>query len=172
MSIDAKKTKQSGAAREEAAAAGRAEEEAVDEEEDDEEKEAREMEEAREMGGEREEEEAIEKEESREEKGAPLATVALGGQVICAHGLGTLALAVRYPDQSKRPSRAAAIALIHAALDAGAGIIDTGDTYCDGADDHHSGERVVGRGVHPSTFRLNVSTFRWIRWVLDSPPVY
>jgi len=30
----------------------------------------------------------------------------------------------------------------------------------------------VGRGLHSSTFRLNVSTFCWIRWVHDFPPVY
>jgi hypothetical protein len=30
----------------------------------------------------------------------------------------------------------------------------------------------VGRGLHSSTFRLNVSTSRWIRWVHDVPPVY
>ena len=30
----------------------------------------------------------------------------------------------------------------------------------------------LGRGLHSSTFRLNVSTFSWIRWVHDFPPVY
>jgi len=30
----------------------------------------------------------------------------------------------------------------------------------------------VGRGLHSSTFRLNVSTFCWIRWVHDICPVY
>ena len=29
-----------------------------------------------------------------------------------------------------------------------------------------------GRGLHSSTFRLNVSTFSGIRWVHDFPPVY
>ena len=29
-----------------------------------------------------------------------------------------------------------------------------------------------GRGLHSSTFRLNVSTFCGIRWVHDFPPVY
>jgi hypothetical protein len=33
-------------------------------------------------------------------------------------------------------------------------------------------EQVAGRGSHSSTFRLNVSTFCWIRWVHDFPPVY
>jgi len=28
------------------------------------------------------------------------------------------------------------------------------------------------RGLHSSTFRLNVNTFCWLRWVHDSPPVY
>ena len=32
--------------------------------------------------------------------------------------------------------------------------------------------RAEGRGLHSSTFRLNVSTFCWIRWVHDFPPVY
>ena len=31
---------------------------------------------------------------------------------------------------------------------------------------------VFGRGLHSSTFWLNVSTFCWIRWVHDYPPVY
>jgi hypothetical protein len=30
----------------------------------------------------------------------------------------------------------------------------------------------AGRGLHSSTFRLNVSTFCWIRWVHDFHPVY
>ena len=30
----------------------------------------------------------------------------------------------------------------------------------------------VGRGLHSSTFRLNVSTFCGIRWVHNYPPVY
>lgn len=76
--------------------------------------------------------------------GSRLATVTLlGGREISAHGLGTLALAVRYPDPGKRPTHAAAIAVIHAAIDAGARLVDTGDTYCDGPDDLHSGEQLV-----------------------------
>ena len=31
---------------------------------------------------------------------------------------------------------------------------------------------IPGRGLHSSTFRLNVSTFSGIRWVHDFPPVY
>jgi hypothetical protein len=31
---------------------------------------------------------------------------------------------------------------------------------------------VLGRGLHSSTFWLNVSTICWIRWVHDFPPVY
>ena len=30
----------------------------------------------------------------------------------------------------------------------------------------------VGRGLHSSTFQLNVSTFYGMRWVHDFPPVY
>jgi hypothetical protein len=30
----------------------------------------------------------------------------------------------------------------------------------------------TGRGLHSSTFRLNVSTFCGVRWVHDFPPVY
>ena len=33
-------------------------------------------------------------------------------------------------------------------------------------------EQIVGRGLHSSTFRLNVSIFCWIHWVHDFPPVY
>ena len=33
-------------------------------------------------------------------------------------------------------------------------------------------ECTPGRGLHSPTFRLNVSTFCWIRWVHDFPPVY
>jgi len=36
----------------------------------------------------------------------------------------------------------------------------------------HNGEHVRGRGLHSSTFRLNVSTFCVIRRVHDFPPVY
>jgi len=34
------------------------------------------------------------------------------------------------------------------------------------------GDSVAGRGLRSSTFRLNVSTLRGIRWVHDFPPVY
>jgi len=33
-------------------------------------------------------------------------------------------------------------------------------------------KQFLGRGIHSSTFRLNISTFCGIRWVRDSPPVY
>ena len=33
-------------------------------------------------------------------------------------------------------------------------------------------EEPLARGLHLSTFRLNVSTFCWIRWVHDVPAVY
>ena len=33
-------------------------------------------------------------------------------------------------------------------------------------------KRLLGRGLHSSTFRLNVSTFCGIRWVHDFPPDY
>jgi hypothetical protein len=32
--------------------------------------------------------------------------------------------------------------------------------------------RPSARGLHSSTFRLNVSTFCWIRYMHDFPPVY
>ena len=34
------------------------------------------------------------------------------------------------------------------------------------------GAVLTGRGLHSSTFRLNISTFCGIRWVPDFPPVY
>ena len=41
-----------------------------------------------------------------------------------------------------------------------------------GGDGGGRGGAVSGRRLHSSTFRLNVSTFCWIRWVHDFPPVY
>jgi hypothetical protein len=35
-----------------------------------------------------------------------------------------------------------------------------------------SGSQPPGRGLHSSTFRLNVSSLCGIRWVHDFPPVY
>ena len=35
-----------------------------------------------------------------------------------------------------------------------------------------TGGKMLGRGLHSSTFRLNVSTFCGIRWVHHFPPVY
>jgi len=32
--------------------------------------------------------------------------------------------------------------------------------------------RAVGRGLHSSSFRLNVGTFCGMRWLHDVPPVY
>ena len=33
-------------------------------------------------------------------------------------------------------------------------------------------EALTGRGLHSSTFQLNLSTFCWIRWLHEFPPVY
>lgn len=66
-----------------------------------------------------------------------------GGRAISAHGLGTRALAFRCPDPSKCFGRAAATAVIHAALDAGARPVDTGDAYCVYPEDLRAGEGLV-----------------------------
>jgi len=36
----------------------------------------------------------------------------------------------------------------------------------------HADQVAPGRGLHSSTFRLNVSIFCGIRWLHDFPPVY
>ena len=42
----------------------------------------------------------------------------------------------------------------------------------DRSDGQMKKKRKSGRGLHSSTFRVNVSTFCGIRWVHDFPPVY
>lgn len=60
-----------------------------------------------------------------------------------AVGFGTLSLGVLYPDKRQRPSRAQAIGIVHALLDAGCRFFDTADTYCADARDLHYVERLL-----------------------------
>jgi aryl-alcohol dehydrogenase-like predicted oxidoreductase len=63
-------------------------------------------------------------------------------------GLGTLALGVVYPDRALRPSRAAAIQMIHALVDAGVRFFDTADTYCEDSSDLHYVEQVIADALN------------------------
>ncbi|KAJ1482630.1 hypothetical protein T484DRAFT_1803231 [Baffinella frigidus] len=56
--------------------------------------------------------------------GGPPAWVRLGDRNVDAYGIGTLPLGVTYPDKAQRPSREEAMRIVHAALDAGAELVD------------------------------------------------
>ena len=68
--------------------------------------------------------------------------VGLLGREIPAVGLGAMPLST-----AGRPDRAAAMATVHAALDAGVGVIDTADAYCLDASDTGHNERLVGEAL-------------------------
>lgn len=87
----------------------------------------------------------------------PKCTVTLGGEKLNAFGLGTLALGVTY---SGRPEEEEAIAVIHAAIDAGCQLIDTADTYCHDGKELHYAERLVAKALaqHPRGAEVRVAT--------------
>jgi len=72
----------------------------------------------------------------------PPDTVRLGDRQVNAIGLGTLPLGVTYSGGG-RPSKKAAVGVIHAALECGCNFIDTADVYCRGPDDTHYCERLI-----------------------------
>jgi aryl-alcohol dehydrogenase-like predicted oxidoreductase len=89
-------------------------------------------------------------------------------------GLGTMPLSV-----PERPDEAQAIATIHAALDAGVGLLDTADAYSDGGHDVGAGERLIARALRdvPAADRPLVATKGGHtrpdgRWELDGRPDY
>ena len=66
----------------------------------------------------------------------------LADTLVGAIGLGAMPLSVE-----GRPDEDAAVAVVHAALDAGITLVDTADAYCLGADDVGANERLVGRAL-------------------------
>jgi aryl-alcohol dehydrogenase-like predicted oxidoreductase len=72
----------------------------------------------------------------------PLPTRRLGGLKVGAIGLGEMPMSL-----AGRPDEAQSIRTVHAALDAGATLIDTADAYCrDGSEMGH-GERLVAKAL-------------------------
>ena len=67
----------------------------------------------------------------------PPRRVPVGSKHVDAFGLGTLPLGVLYPDASRRPDRARAMAIVRTAARLGAELYDTADSY--GADDKDFG---------------------------------
>lgn len=61
---------------------------------------------------------------------------------ISAMGLGAMPLSLR-----GRPAEAAAIALIHRALDLGVTLIDTADSYCQDESDKHHNEKLIHQAL-------------------------
>ena len=66
----------------------------------------------------------------------------LGDAHVGAIGLGTMPLS-----HAGRPSEADAIAVIHAALDAGVTLLDTADAYCLGPGELGHGERLIAKAL-------------------------
>jgi len=66
----------------------------------------------------------------------------LADTLVGAIGLGAMPLSVE-----GRPDEDAAVAVVHAALEAGITLVDTADAYCLGADDVGANERLVGRAL-------------------------
>lgn len=69
-------------------------------------------------------------------------TRSLGPLEVSAIGLGEMPLSV-----TNRPDEQDAIAVVHAALDAGVTLIDTADAYCQGAADFGHGEELVAKAL-------------------------
>jgi aryl-alcohol dehydrogenase-like predicted oxidoreductase len=69
-------------------------------------------------------------------------TRAIGGVAVGPVGLGAMPLSV-----GGRPDEADAVAVVHAALDAGVRLIDTADAYALGHDDVGHGERLVAAAL-------------------------
>jgi HAD superfamily hydrolase (TIGR01662 family) len=72
----------------------------------------------------------------------PAASTGILGALRLPLGLGLLRLSIE-----GRPAEPDAVAVIHAALDAGVRILDTADVYCLGEADRHYGERLARRAI-------------------------
>jgi aryl-alcohol dehydrogenase-like predicted oxidoreductase len=99
----------------------------------------------------------------------------LGGLRVSAIGLGEMQLSL-----AGRPDEAQAIRTVHAALDAGATLIDTADAYCVDESDMGHGERLVAKALAAwpgDPDRVLVATKGGHtrpggRWDLDGRPEY
>jgi aryl-alcohol dehydrogenase-like predicted oxidoreductase len=99
----------------------------------------------------------------------------LGGLRVSAIGLGEMQLSL-----AGRPDEAQAIRTVHAALDAGATLIDTADAYCIDESDMGHGERLVAKALAAwpgDPDRVLVATKGGHtrpggRWDLDGRPEY
>jgi len=99
----------------------------------------------------------------------------LGGLPVSAIGLGEMQLSL-----AGRPDEAQAIRTVHAALDAGATLIDTADAYCIDESDMGHGERLVAKALAAwpgDPDRVLVATKGGHtrpggRWDLDGRPEY
>jgi aryl-alcohol dehydrogenase-like predicted oxidoreductase len=94
------------------------------------------------------------------------------GQRVFPIGLGAMPLSL-----SGRPDEQAAIAVIHAALDAGVTLIDTADSYCANEKDYGHNERLIAKALkgHPGGKRAWVATKGGYTrpgggWVVDARP--
>jgi aryl-alcohol dehydrogenase-like predicted oxidoreductase len=72
----------------------------------------------------------------------PLPTRRLGGLKVSAIGLGEMPMSL-----AGRPDEAQSIRTVHAALDAGATLIDTADAYCRDDSEMGHGERLVAKAL-------------------------
>jgi aryl-alcohol dehydrogenase-like predicted oxidoreductase len=97
---------------------------------------------------------------------------ALGGTSVFPIGLGEMPMSLR-----DRPDEAQCIRTIHAALDAGANLIDTADAYCLDEHDVGHGERLVAKALAGRRDGVIVATKgghtrREDAWDLDGRPEY
>lgn len=90
--------------------------------------------------------------------------VAVGDFVVDPIGLGTMPLGIEYPHPAQRPSRVAAISMLHEAFRSGVQMLDTADSYCAGpggsaeAAAPHYVERIIGEALR--TFEGDASRIR------------
>eukprot|EP00927_Polykrikos_kofoidii_P018903 TRINITY_DN18799_c0_g1_i1.p1 TRINITY_DN18799_c0_g1~~TRINITY_DN18799_c0_g1_i1.p1 ORF type:complete len:381 (+),score=18.80 TRINITY_DN18799_c0_g1_i1:149-1291(+) len=84
-------------------------------------------------------------------------SVSVCGLRLDPYGLGTLPLGIEYPEPEKRPSRIAALALLHTAFRSGVQLLDTADSYCAGpggsaeASAPHYVERLISDAIRTYT---------------------
>jgi len=99
-------------------------------------------------------------------------TRALDGTEVFPIGLGEMPMSLR-----GRPDEAQAIRTIHAALDAGANLIDTADAYCVDESEVGHGERLLAKALRGRPDGVVVATKgghtrRGEAWELDGRPEY
>ncbi|MEM9598304.1 MAG: aldo/keto reductase, partial [Acidobacteriota bacterium] len=103
----------------------------------------------------------------------PLPTRFLNGKAVGAVGLGAMRLSTR-----GRPDGAVAIAVLHAAWDAGVTLVDTADSYCLDADEAGHNERLIRKALDAwggDRDRVSIATKAGLirpggRWLPDGRP--